>query len=224
MTTTPVQQTRTELASLLTEAAQSVSSILTTDYPTTAPRSYLQPVLGPLSAGPQVVTDLIGRLEAVLADGPPTTQAGFFTLASYASALGWLTESLTDLTNAVARICARIGTPADLPRPTTAAGPDAEPEEESDSFFVPFTESEFAVVRTAAEAAGLSTDDYVYAVSMSLLAATRITDDCMEISNGLLDDASYILDKAPDDDWAGEGPTSLPTLVRSLIARMETDA
>ncbi|MFF4203037.1 hypothetical protein ACFYZ8_20390 [Streptomyces sp. NPDC001668] len=38
---------RTELAGLLTDAARSVSEVLTTEYPTSAGRSYLHPVLGP---------------------------------------------------------------------------------------------------------------------------------------------------------------------------------
>jgi len=58
-------------------------------------------------------------------------------------------------------------------------------------------------------------------LSQSLLAASRITDACMEISSGLLEDAAYVLAEATDHVWIGDGPNSLPTLVRSLLARME---
>jgi hypothetical protein len=44
-----------ELADLLTEAAQNVGGIPAAEYPTTAARSYLHPVLGPLAAGPRVI-------------------------------------------------------------------------------------------------------------------------------------------------------------------------
>ncbi|MGW0885620.1 hypothetical protein [Streptomyces sp. NPDC002671] len=49
---------RTELAGLLTDASRSVSEVLTTEYATSASRSYLHPVLGALSAGPRVVREL----------------------------------------------------------------------------------------------------------------------------------------------------------------------
>ncbi|MFB7109161.1 hypothetical protein [Streptomyces sp. NPDC056291] len=52
MTADRIPLVRAELAGLLTAAAQSVSGILTTEYPTSASRSYLHPVLGALSAGP----------------------------------------------------------------------------------------------------------------------------------------------------------------------------
>lgn len=85
----------TELAGLLTDAARSVSEVLTTKYPTSASRSYPHPVLGALSAGPRVVCELNNRLAEFVVEEPlPSTPAGLFTLASYASALGWLTESL----------------------------------------------------------------------------------------------------------------------------------
>ncbi|MFE9238045.1 hypothetical protein [Streptomyces sp. NPDC007007] len=62
--------TRAELASLLTDAAHRVSAILTADYPTAAGRSYLHPVLGALSAGPQVICELNDRLEEFVANDP----------------------------------------------------------------------------------------------------------------------------------------------------------
>lgn len=77
-------------------------------------------------------------------------------------------------------------------------------------------------IRTAAEAAHLPPGDYVAVLSESLLAITRITDACMEISGGLLDDATYVLGEATDHVWINDGPGHLPTLVRSLLARMET--
>ncbi|MFJ5074937.1 hypothetical protein ACIP8Z_10085 [Streptomyces sp. NPDC088553] len=210
---------RTDLAGLLTEAAQSISGILTAEYPTPASRSYLHPVLGALSAGPQVVGELNEHLEEFMAAEPrPATAAGLFTLASYTSALGWLTESLAELTTAVDQICTRVGIPAGAGELAFATSEDAE---EEDGFDFAFSVLELAAIRTAAEAAGLPPGDYVGVLSQSLLAASQITDACMEISNGLLEDTAYILDET-DRIWAGGEPGGLPTLVRSLLARMET--
>lgn len=208
---------RTELADLLTDAAQSVSEILTAEYPTAANRSYLHPVLGALSAGPRVACELNDRLEAFVADEPrPTTPAGLFTLASYAAALGWLAESLAELTTSIDQICTRAGIPTQAQGPGLAAHGSAA----RDGDFA-FSSLELAAIRTAAEAAGLTPGDYVEVLSESLLAASRITDACMEISSGLLDDAAYVGDEATDHIWLGDGPNGLPTLVRSLLARME---
>ncbi|MEV7085883.1 hypothetical protein AB0O07_08315 [Streptomyces sp. NPDC093085] len=210
---------RTELADLLTEVAHSVSGILTAEYPTAASRSYLHPVLGALSAGPRVVCELSDRFEGFVADDPlPTTPAGLFTLASYASALGWLTESLAELTASVDRICTRVGIPTQPPEPAFAARASVEQNAEFD---FTFSALELAAIRTAAEAAGLAPVDYVEVLSESLLSASRITDACMEISSGLLEDAAYVLGEATDQVSIGDGPESLPTLVRSLLARME---
>ncbi|MGW3715634.1 hypothetical protein ACWD8L_00630 [Streptomyces sp. NPDC005133] len=210
---------RTELAGLLTDAAQNVSGILTTEYPTAASRSYLHPVLGALSAGPRVVCKLNDRLEGFVIDEPlPTTPAGLFTLASYASALGWLTESLAELTAAVDQICTRVGIPTEPPDPALAA---PSPMAQDSEFDFAFSALELAAIRTAAESAGLAPGDYVEVLSQSLLAASRITDACMEISSGLLEDAAHVLGEATDHVWIGDGPDSLPTLVRSLLARME---
>jgi hypothetical protein len=210
---------RTELAGLLTDAARSVSEVLTTEYPTSASRSYLHPVLGPLSAGPRVVRELNDRLEEFVVEEPlPSTSAGLFTLASYASALGWLTESLAELTASVDQICTHVGIPSEPPGPTFAA---PSPTDRDDEFDFAFSAPELAAIRTAAEAADLSPGDYVDVLSRSLVAASRITDACMEISSGLLEDAAYVLAGATDHVRLGEGPDSLPTLVRSLLARME---
>ncbi|WP_405848482.1 hypothetical protein [Streptomyces sp. NBC_01518] len=217
MTANRAPMARSELADLLTDAAQSVSEILTTEYPTAVSRSYLHPVLGALSTGPQVVCELNDRLEDFVADEPlPTTPAGLFTLASYASALGWLTESLAELTTSVGQICTRVGIPTQSPDPATLLGVDQSSRSE-----LAFSAAELAAIRTAAEAAGLPPGDYVEVLSESLLAASRITDACMEISSGLLDDAAYVLDEATAHVRIGDGPDSLPTLVRSLLARME---
>ncbi len=219
MTTPRAPLTRTELADLLTDAAQSVSGILTAEYPTAPSRSYLHPVLGALAAGPQVVGELNDRLEGFVAAEPRSaTPAGLFTVASYASALGWLTESLAELTASVDQICTRVGIPTEPRVPVFAAPDDAEGDGEFD---FAFSALELATIRIAAEAAGLAPDDYVKVLSESLLAASRITDACMEISSGLLEDAAYVLDEATDHVWLGDGPGSLPTLVRSLLARME---
>ncbi|MFI1367967.1 hypothetical protein [Streptomyces griseochromogenes] len=216
MTANRAPLARAELAGLLTDAAQSVSGILTAEYPTAASRSYLHPVLGALSAGPRVICELNDRLEGFVAEEPiPTTPAGLFTLASYASALGWLTESLAELTTSVDQICTRIGIPTE---PAFVAPASVEQDSEFD---FAFSALELAAIRTAAEAAGLAPGDYVEVLSESLLAASRITDACMEISSGLLEDAAYVLGEATDSVWIGDGPDSLPTLVRSLLARME---
>ncbi|MFE9826716.1 hypothetical protein ACFYSH_32110 [Streptomyces sp. NPDC005791] len=219
MTTDRAPLTRTELADLLTDAAQSVSGILTTEYPTAAGRSYLHPVLGPLSAGPRVVGELNDRLEGFVAAEPrPATPAGLFTLASYASALGWLVESFAELTVSVDQICTRVGIPTKPPGPVVAASGGAE---QDVTFDFAFSALELAAIRTAAQAAGLTPGDYVEVLSQSLLAATRFTDACMEISSGLLEDAAYVLDGATDHVWLDNGSNGLPTLVRSLLARME---
>lgn len=212
--------TRADLAGLLTDAAQSVSGILTAEYPTAASRSYLHPVLGALSAGPRVICELNDRLEEFLADEPrPATPASLFTLASYASALGWLTESLAELTTSVDQICTRVGIPTQPPDPTFTTPDGTEQDSELD---FAFSDLELTEIRTAAKAAHLPPGDYVAVLSESLLAITRITDACMEISSGLLDDATYVLGGATDHVWISDGPGHLPTLVRSLLARMET--
>ncbi|HBF81497.1 MAG TPA: hypothetical protein DD420_16660 [Streptomyces sp.] len=220
MTADRAPLTRTELADLLTDAAQIVSGILTAEYPTAAGRSYLHPVLGPLSAGPRVLGELNDRLEGfVAAELRPATPAGLFALASYASALGWLAESFAELTASVDQICTRVGIPTESPGPVVAAASGGA--EQDDTFDFAFSALELAAIRTAAHAAGLAPDAYVEVLSQSLLAASRITDACMEISSGLLEDAAYVLDEAADHAWIGDGPDSLPTLVRSLLARME---
>ncbi|GAV38245.1 hypothetical protein [Streptomyces acidiscabies] len=210
---------RAELAGLLSDAAQSVSEILTTEYPTPPGRSYLHPVLGALSAGPRVVRELNDQLEQFVADESlPTTPAGLLALASYASALGWLTESLAELTVAVDQICTRVGIPA----PPTGPSPAQPAPEERDAVFgLAFSAPELEAIRAAAEAADLPPGDYIEVLSASLLAASTITDACMEISNALLEDAAYVLDEAADHVRTGNGPDGLPTLVRSLLARLE---
>ncbi|KND38313.1 hypothetical protein [Streptomyces acidiscabies] len=217
MTANRPSLTRTELAGLLTDAAQSISGILVAEYPTPASRSYLHPVLGALSAGPQVVGELNDRLEGFFEEPLPASSAGLFALASYASALGWLTESLAELTTAVDQICTLVGIPADLPEAVLSA-PDPSGDDE---FVFRFSALELAAIHTAAEAAGLTSGEYVEVLAQALLAASRITDACMEISSGLFEDAQYVLGEATDHVWIGDGPDSLPTLVRSLLARME---
>ncbi|MEV3928612.1 hypothetical protein [Streptomyces sp. NPDC049944] len=219
MTADRAPLTRTELADLLTDAAQIVSGILTAEYPTTVGRSYLHPVLGPLSAGARVLGELNDRLEGFVdAEPRPATPAGLFALASYASALGWLAESFAELTASIDQICTRVGIPTKPSEPVVAASGGAK---QDDTFDFAFSALELAAIRTAALAAGLAPDAYVEVLSQSLLAASRITDACMEISSGLLEDAAYVLDEAADHARIGDGPDSLPTLVRSLLARMD---
>ncbi|MFB6603569.1 hypothetical protein ACFCXR_25975 [Streptomyces noursei] len=166
-----------------------------------------------------MVCELNRSLEDFVANEPlPATPAGLFTLASYASALGWLTASVAELTTSVDQICTRVGIPTEAPDPTFAAPASVK---QGTEFDFAFSALELAAIRTAAEAAGLAPGDYVEVLSESLLAASQITDACMEISNGLLEDAAYVRGKATDRVWTGNGPDSLPTLVRSLLARME---
>lgn len=217
MTNDRTALTRSGLADLLTEAAQNVDGIPAAEYPTAAARSYLHPVLGPLAAGPRVITGLNDRFEGFVAAEPrPAGSAGLF--ASYASALGWLTESFAELTSSVDEICTRVGIPTEPCAPIVAPTGGTE---RDDEFDFAFSALELEAVRNAAEAhAGLAPDDYVEVLSQSLLAAARITDACMEISSGLLDDAD-LLREASDRPRLGGDPGSLPVLVRSLLARME---
>ncbi|MFE7124924.1 hypothetical protein [Streptomyces sp. NPDC057617] len=218
MTADRIPLSRAELADLLTDTAERISGILAAEYPTPAGRSYLHPVLGALAAGPQVIGELNDRLEEFFDEPLPATPAGLFTLASYASALGWLTESLAELTISVDQICTRVGLPTGPPAPADVPPSAAEPAESGFQFSSP----ELTAIRTAAEAAGLSASEYVEVLSQALLAASRITDACTEISNGLREDAKYVLDEVTDRVRLGDGPDSLPTLVRTLLARMET--
>jgi hypothetical protein len=211
MTTSTAQLSRAELADLLTGAAHQISIVLTTEYPTPPGRSYLQPVLGPLSAGPRVIAQLADRLEGFLDEPLPDTPAGLFALASYAAALGWLTESLAELTTAVEQICTATEAPI---------GPSAGGNEAVTAYG--FTALELATVHAAAEAARLSPDRYVDALSRSLWAAARFTDACTEIAAGLADDAAHVLNDASPLQISEGGPDSLPALVRTLLARTDT--
>ena len=211
MTTASAPLSRAELADLLTGAAHHVSTVPTAEYPTPPDRSYLHPVLGPLSAGPRAITQLADRLDDFLNEPLPDTPAGLFALASYAAALGWLTESLAELTTAVEQICTTTEAPA---------GPSAGGDEAATA--CGFNALELAAVHAAAQAARLSPDEYVDALSQSLLAAARITDACTEIAAGLADDAAHVLNDASFLQISESGPDSLPALVRTLLARVDT--
>ncbi|SHN23155.1 hypothetical protein [Actinacidiphila paucisporea] len=220
MTTDRTPLSRAELADLLTGAAHSISGVLTAEYPTPAARSYLHPVLGALAAGPVVVGELTDRLEGFLDEPLPATPAGLFTLASYAAALGWLAESLAELTDAVDRICTLVGIP-DAPPGLVPLLPREDGTAETAETGFGFSVLELAAIRAAAESAGLTSSEYVDVLARSLLAAARITDACMEIASGLAEDAAYVLGEAGGHLRIGEGPDSLPTLVRTLLTRME---
>ncbi|MFD9814890.1 hypothetical protein [Streptomyces sp. NPDC059080] len=127
-------------------------------------------------------------------------------------------ESLAELATSVDQICTRAGIPAEPSAPASAARTGGEPQGEFD---FAFNALEQAAIHTAAEAAGLTPGDYVEVLSASLLAASRITDACVEISGSLLEDARYILNEAADQLSVGNDPNSLSTLVRSLLARVE---
>ncbi|MFJ8442842.1 hypothetical protein [Kitasatospora griseola] len=216
--TTPTTPSRSDLAGLLTDAAQAVAGILVAEYATPTTPSYLAPVLGPLAAGPRVVGELNERLEDLLDEPLPATPVGLFTLASYASALGWLTEALAELTAAVDAICTRAGIPVLEPGTRSLSGLA----DEEEGFDYCFSEAEFAAIRVAAESAGMEPDAYIDVLVGALRAAAAITDACMEISSGLIEDAQYVVDEATSDVRIGDGPGSLPTLVRSLLARMDS--
>jgi len=206
-TTATALSSREDLGALLAEAAGRVHDLLAAEHPVPASRSYLLPVIGILAHTPQVVGKLNEQLER-LADAPgPTTPAGLFALASYAAGLGWLSESLTDLTAAVERICDQADTAA-----SAEAGTE-EPAPQWDG--VP----ELPVLQAAAEAANLPLDAYVQALSESLLAAERIDEACTEIAESLANDAALVLTAA--DVRLDEDPAGLPTLVRTLLARMQ---
>ncbi|MFJ4184205.1 hypothetical protein [Kitasatospora sp. NPDC089509] len=206
--TTP---THTDLAAWLAEAAQAVSGIVTAQHATAPSRSHLHPVLGPLTAGPQVITALAGRTEDLLDARLPTTPATLFTVASYASALGWLSESLAELTQSVDLLVAESGPPADA---------TATDEALDLSNYAP--QDRQAITALAAEAA-LPPGLYLQTLSRALLASTKFTEACTEIIGALTEDAQRLLDESVSVvRLGGDGPDSLPTLVRSLLARMET--
>ncbi|MFI0942783.1 hypothetical protein [Streptomyces sp. NPDC021020] len=220
MTTSRTPSSRAELADLLTGAAHSISSILTTEFPTPAARSYLHPVLGPLTAGPQVVKELARGLEDFLDEPMPDTRAGLLTLASQAAALGWLTESLYELADAVDRICTQAGIPAEAPGSSPVPGGSRRDDDVEEPTFE-FSGLELVALRAAARAAGLSSVKYVEVLSQSLLAAVGIAEACTDIAGYLTDAAAHVLDD-PGSLRIDEQPGSLPAQARTLLARIGT--
>ncbi|MFF3069199.1 hypothetical protein [Kitasatospora sp. NPDC057936] len=213
MMTSPVP-THTDLATWLAEAAEAVSGIATTEHTAPSSRSYLHPVLGPLTAGPKVITKLAWRMEDLLDARLPATPAALFTLASYASALGWLTESLADLTQAVDCLTVEVGLPSDA----TATAPGEVPDFDLSAYAPQDRQAITALATEAALPPGL----YLQILGQALLASTEFTDACTEIITALTKDAHRLLDEEVSFvRLGGEGPDSLPTLVRSLLARME---
>ncbi|MDH6709146.1 hypothetical protein P3T27_005892 [Kitasatospora sp. MAA19] len=211
---TTLTPTHADLAVWLAEAAAAVSGIVSARHTTPPSRSHLHPVLGPLTAGPKVITALAGRMEDLLSARLPTTPAALFTLASYASALGWLTESLADLTQAVDLLIVEAGLSADATAtaPGEAAGLDL-------SAYAP--QDRQAITALAAEAA-LTPGLYLRTLGQALLACAEFTEACTEIIGALTENAHRLLDESVSFvRLGGEGPDSLPTLVRSLLARME---
>ncbi|MFJ6381394.1 hypothetical protein ACIQI7_15560 [Kitasatospora sp. NPDC092039] len=210
--------THADLATWLVEAAEAVSGIVTTQHSTPLSRSYLHPVLGPLASGPAVLTALADRMEDLLDEELPTTPATLFTLASYASALGWLTESLSELTQTVDALATMAGLP---PHPGASPTVPAELEGFDLSGYTPRDQE--TVASLAAEAA-LPPGLYLQLLGRALLTASDFTEACTEIIGALTEDAHDLLKETVSFvRLGGEGPDSLPTLVRSLIARMETD-
>lgn len=215
---------RAEMAELLDRAARSISGVLTAEYDTPTSRPYLRPVLGVLLAGPRVVAELTDRLEALMAEPLPASSGGLFTLASYASALGWLTESLVELTTTVDLIPGLIDS---VTQAVLGSAQEAEAEGTEDlfkDFDVFFTDDQWDTVTDAAATAGLTVQGYVAAAGLAYAAALTFRTDCAEITSGLHQDAAYVATESSLDHAAtGQGPGSLPTLVRSLLTRMEME-
>ncbi|MEU8926257.1 hypothetical protein AB0D10_35900 [Kitasatospora sp. NPDC048545] len=210
--TTPAP-THADLAAWLAEAAQAVSGIVTARHDTSPSRSHLHPVLGPLTAGPQVITALADRLKDLLDARLPTTPATLFALASYASALGWLSESLADLTLAVDLLVSEAALPVDA---TAIATGEAE-------HLSGYALQDRQAITTLAAEAALPPGRYLQILGQALLASAEFTEACTEITGALTEDARRLLDESVSVvRLGGEGPDSLPTLVRSLLARMET--
>ncbi|MGW3073933.1 hypothetical protein [Kitasatospora sp. NPDC001132] len=213
MTTAP---THADLATWLIEAAEAVSGIVTAQHPAPPSRSYLQPILGPLSAGPDVVGELAFRLEDLLAEEYPATPAVLFTVASYASALGWLTESLAELTQIVDLLCTHAGIPAIGTAATT-------PDEVKGFDLSAYSPQDREAVTALAAEAGLPPGLYLRVLGRALVACAAFAEACTEITGGLFEDARELMDESVSAvPLGGEGPGSLPTLVRSLLARMES--
>lgn len=100
-----------------------------------------------------MITELNDRFEGFVATEPRRAgSAGLFALASYASALGWLTESFAELTSSVDEICTRVGIPAE---PRATIGTPTGRTDQDDEFDFAFNAIELEAVRNAAEAAGL---------------------------------------------------------------------
>ncbi|MGF1425485.1 hypothetical protein [Kitasatospora sp. LaBMicrA B282] len=213
MTTTAISHA--ELAKWLVEASQAVSGIVTAEHTAPPTCSYLGPVLGSLAAGPQVITTLALRLEGLLAEEP--SPAVLFTLASYASALGWLTESLSDLTQVISLLCAQAGIPADGAEATA-------PREVANFDLSAYAPQDWQAITDLAAAAALPPGLYLEILGQALLAGASFTEACTEITGALSKDAHRLLDEpAASFSLVGEGPDSLPTLVRSLLTRLEAD-
>jgi hypothetical protein len=81
--------------------------------------------------------------------------------------------------------------------------------------------AELVSILSAAETSGLTPGQYVEALSSALLAAARISEECTEISEGLREDARQVAEAMANGVRVGDGPDSLPRLVRTLLARME---
>ncbi|MER7772384.1 hypothetical protein [Kitasatospora sp. NPDC096140] len=206
MTATP---THADLALWLVEAAEAVSGIATARHTAPLSRSHLHPVLGPLTAGPKAITALADRLEDLLEARRPTTPVSLFTLASYVSALGWLTESLADLTQAVDALVTEADHPTDDNGTSGFDLADYAPQDRQ------------AITVLAAEAA-LPPSLYLQLLGRALLACAEFTEACAEIIGALIEDAHRLLGESVSAvRLDGEGPDSLPTLVRTLLARLE---
>ncbi|MBM9508019.1 hypothetical protein [Actinacidiphila acididurans] len=212
-----------DLAELLTGAAQRISDLISAEYPAPVGRSYLRPVLGPLSAGPGIVGELTERLEGLFAEPLPTSSASLFILASYASALGWLTESLVELTETVALVPGLLDTVTEAVLNHSEVPGPHRVEELIQDFAALFTDDEWNSMLGAAEATGLPAEAYVITAGVVSAAALTFRTDCEEIASGLREDASYVATQAPGRAATGEGSGSLPALVRSLLARMEME-
>ncbi|MFB7128248.1 hypothetical protein [Kitasatospora sp. NPDC056273] len=200
--------THTDLAVWLVEAAEAVPGLTTARHAAPPARSHLHPVLGPLATGPKAITALADRLENLLETRRSATPASLFTLASYVSALGWLTESLADLTQVVDALVAEAGHPAD--------------DSTSDFDLADYAPQDRQAIAALAAEAALPPGLYLQLLGQALLARAEFTEACTEIIGALAEDAHRLLDESVSAvHLDGDGPDSLPTLVRSLLARLE---
>jgi hypothetical protein len=175
-----VTTSRETIARLLTDAAQQVSTLLTSPAPPADAHPQLAPCLGSLNAATHVLADFSKQLGGFFTAGNHRTPAGLFALAALTSATSRLAEATGEFITAVESICARTGAPA---------------EESIDDLFrdftVPFTGPEDRTVRTAAQASGMAAREFIALAAIVVAASLNFGAACREIQEELLTDAEY---------------------------------